>query len=1383
MSYKFDIYTFVFGIFLIFSVVYPQSQNFHFTHITTDDGLSQSNVTCILQDHKGFMWIGTFNGLNRYNGYEFEVYNYRPEDSHSLTDNFISTLFEDKDGNLWVGTSDGLNCFDRKMNRFTSYKHQGDDPSSIADNQIETIVEDRNGHIWIGTRNGGVAIFQPSTDSFIYPFSNKHPEQRLSSNSIRKIFEDSEGNLWIGHWNGAIDVLSENPDAANFRLVYSKKLTDSPITEIVESKDKSIWIATQGNGLYRLKHNSTGFNQIAYYSTVSPAGKRISSNIILSLMTDHEDRLWIGTEDKGIDILDLKTDFIQHIEHDPFNPSGLAHNSVWEIYQDRSGNIWIGTYAHGIDLLAGSKSYFQHFKHIPGKENSLNHNMVNAFWEDKDQNLWIATDGGGINVFDRKMGRFDYFNTENSNIGSDIIVSLMGDKQGRLWVGTWADGLYMFDLQSKKFTHYSKEKDGLATNRILHILEGRDGGLWLATYWGGLTYFNVDKDSAKIYNRENSGLSDDYVRVTFQDTNGNLWIGTDLGLDYLNPLTNKIKTYRHQPSIKNSLSKGFVHSIIKSTDGSIWIGTAGGLNKYDPTTDGFIHYSTENGLANNEIKCIVEDDNGNLWLSTNWGISFLDTKTEKFKNFDITDGLQGNEFNIRSGLKTSKGEIIFGGNNGFNIIQTTNFKRNTYIPPVVITAFRIFNKPVSIAGKDSLLKAHINESKKLHLSYRYSVFSFDFAALNYVVPEKNRYAFMMEGFEHEWNYVGSTRSATYTNLDPGHYVFRVKASNNDGIWNEVGTAIQITIDPPFWKTWWAYLIVFLLMIAIIGFILNYFISRQRLKNALKLEHLELEKMYELDQMRTQLFTNISHELYSPITLTLSPLEKLISTQKKEADITKTLKLIYRNARRIQRIVNQLKDFQKIESGDLQLSLSRGNIFQYVGDIVDSFRDYAIDHHIRYQFIPEQENCQAWFDPDKLDKIIYNLLSNAFKFTPDRGEITVKASVTTAESVENFTKDKASEYFKITVKDSGIGIPEDKIANIFHRYYQVKDTYIPKFEGIGVGLALVNELINLYQGKITVSSKEGEGTEFTVYIPLDEQFLEENQLVGEFRSISINKNDDSEIFTEIQKKGMATDSAKNSISVYSDVPIILIVDDDKEVRNYIKNSLESKYRVLCSENGLQAFKKTVKIIPDLIISDMKMPELNGIELCNRLKEDERTSHIPFIMLTAYASSENRIEGLRKGADAYITKPFNTDVLEVQIVNLLESRKKLREKFSREIILGPQKITITDPDEKFLQKVVKIIEDHISDDKFNAETLGKLVGMSRMQLYRKLRSLSNQTVHEFIRNIRLKRAVQLLEERRMTITEVAYEVGFNDLTYFARCFRKQYQKSPSEFLSKK
>lgn len=1365
------------------TAAFAQYNDFRFTHLTTDDGLSQSNVISIVQDGKGFMWFGTFNGLNRFDGYQFEGFFYDEYDTASISHNYISAIVEDSHRYLWIGTGDGLNRFDPRTNSFRAYKHYDDESSSISDNQIERLCTDSKDRVWIGTRNGGLDLYDPEKDAFIHFRHYQDSLNSVSSNFIRAICEDAEGNVWIGHWNGAIDVYTDSSRC--FRRVFSgnEKITDSPITAIVQSPDRSIWVSTQGDGLFRLTLHNGHTPQAGHYVSGPADGNHVSSNILLCLMVDRENNLWIGTEDTGLNILDLKSNTIRYVMNDPFDQSSVNDNSVWSVYEDHTGNIWIGTYAHGINLLTERKVYFQYYGHHPGQTNSLIHNMVNAFVEDTDNTLWIATDGKGLDKLNRKTDTFSHYNKENGRFGSNVIVSLFKDSRHRLWAGTWADGLYRFTPETDEFTRFSKETNGLGSNNILHIEEDRKGGLWLSTFWGGLTYFDPERMSAIVYNKDNSGLNDDNVRVSLQDREGNIWIGTDVGLQVFDANTTAFINYTHNDRYERSLSKGFVHSIIQTRDSTIWVGTTGGLNKFAADSRTFVHYTVSDGLPGNEVKCIIED-RGLLWLSTNRGISRFDPRAETFKNYDISDGLQGNEFAARSGCRLAGGEIVFGGNNGFNIFNPENLRDNSDVPGVVITDFKIFNKPVSIGGKDARLQADISETNHITLSYRDAVFSFSFVALNYISPERNQYAYIMEPFETQWNYVGANRTATYTNLDPGEYTFRVKASNNDGVWNEKGAAIAIRIEPPFWRTAWAYAVETLLGLALLYAVLNYFISRQRLQNALNIEHLELEKMYELDQMKNRFFTNISHEFNSPLTMILSPLEKLVSSRDTDAHIKNRLRLIQRAALRLRRMTNQLKDFQKIETGDLTLVLSRGDIISFIKDIAYSFHDYARDHHITFQFNADQNYALTWFDPDKVDKIIYNVLSNAFKFTPDHGAVSVTVTVASSKTSDHADQQVTNpdQYVKICIEDTGIGIPQENIEYVFQRYYHIEEYNGRHYEGSGIGLAFAYELTKLYHGDISVSSEEGRGSVFTIELPLDEHYLEENQLVGHFNMSPAELSGGRTVsFSEAEQ---LLDTSRNIEQHHAEgIPVIMIVEDDKEITNYIKNSLESTYRVSTAATGVKGYETALQMIPDLIISDIKLPELSGIEICKRLKNDEKTSHIPIILLTGYATRESKLEGLSQGADVYMTKPFNISELEAHIRNLLSSRKKLRARFSREILLEPRKIAITDIDEKFLRRVMDVVEKHMSDSSFNAELLSNEVGMSRMQLYRKLRGLTDQTVHEFIRSMRLKRAVQLLEEKRMTITEVAYEVGFKDLSYFARCFRKEFNRSPSEYISVK
>jgi len=1070
---------------------FSQSKSLRFTHLSSNDGLSQSNITDIVQDKQGFMWFGTFNGLNRYDGYNFKTFYFQSGIADGISHNYISSLLCDRDGNLWIGTGDGLNYFDHETQKFKTYKHNSSNPNSIADNQIEDLLEDKKGRIWIGTRNSGLECYDQEEKTFIHYSYSPEIKNKVSSNFVKTLFEDKSGNIWIGHSNGAVDIFDVSTGKFHQLLINGQKPSNFRIHAFEQSDDGDIWIGTQGSGLFRVKYNKGQYDLVSIFDNSTVA---LKSNIILSLHIK-DNTLWIGSEDKGLYMLNLETMEFSHHHHDPFDESSISHDSIWKIFEDRDKNIWIGTYAYGINLLSNRKSAFQYYQHHQGNPKSLSHNMVNAIAEETSGNLWIGTDGGGLNYFDRSSENFTTYNSINSNLKSNVIVSMYLDKKNRLWLGTWSDGLYCYENDKNNFRKYTEIDHGLGSDRVLQIAPSHNGGLWLASFWGGLTYFHPDSNKTTVYKTQNSAISDNNIRTVLEDFEGTVWIGSDIGLNRYDPKTNSFQQFSFDENAKTGINKGFVHCITQTSDSLIWIGTSGGLNNINPNTLIIQRYSSTDIFPRNEIKSITEDSDGTLWIATNHGISKFDRHNNEIINYDVIDGLQSNEFNTKSALRTSRGEIVLGGNNGFNIFHPNNLLNNQTIPPVIITDFKLFNKSVKIGSEDELLEKHISVTEQINLEWHHDVFSFDFAALNYQSSEKNIYSYIMEGFESEWNTSRSLRTATYTNLDPGAYVFRVKASNNDGKWNEEGVSIKIHIDPPFWKTWWFYCIELLLIILIVSIILNHYISRKRLQNALKFEHMELEKLFELDQYKTRFFSNISHEFHSPMTLILSPVEKLISTSKEESALHKSLLLIRKNALRLQRMISQLRDFQKIETGNFPLQLSKGDIFFFIHETVNAFREYAIDRKIQLTYNPQMEKLITWFDADKIDKIIYNLLSNAFKFTPDGGEISVNTALV------NITKDgnRLVQSIEIKVKDSGIGISEDKLEQIFRPYFRVTDNENSgvRPEGTGIGLSFVQELTSAYGGEISVDSEKGLGTEFRICIPLDEHYLEENQLVGAF----------------------------------------------------------------------------------------------------------------------------------------------------------------------------------------------------------------------------------------------------------------------------------------------
>ncbi|MBN2103461.1 hypothetical protein JW835_05400 [bacterium] len=827
-------------------LLYPKNNHLQFEHLTTERGLSQSTITCILQDHNGFMWFGTQDGLNRYDGYQFTVYRHHPSDSNSISSNSIYALFEDSQKNLWVGTESGLDLFHSTANTFRHYRHDADNDSSLSHNQVMSISEDKKGDLWIGTNGGGLNRYDREKDRFVRFKQIPDDPNSLSSNDLYTVYCDSRDYVWIGSWHGHVDLYRVN----NQQFVRFKRFGDFIIRSVLEDQDGDIWICTHGDGLIRVRIDSLGnFKQSRYRHNTWNANS-LCGNAVFTIREDQQNRLWIGTENEGLNVFNKETGAFQHYTSDVFDKKSLSHNSIWSIYEDRTGNFWIGTFAGGINLLPQFGGGFRHYQHNPGNDQSLSHNSVTSFFEDSQGDLWIGTDGGGLNIFDEEDGTFNHYDTRNSQLSSNSVLSIFEDSRGRCWIGTWAGGLNLFDRKTGRSRQYTRENSGLSSNNVFSIIEDRKGRLWIGAFWGGVSCLEFDNNRFINFTIQNSQLTDDHIRVVIEDAFGKLWIGGDLGLNCLDPETRSIVTFRHDEEDTTSISKGWVLTILEASDSTLWVGTTGGLNRFHRDTETFTRFYIKDGLPNDAIKGLREDDHGNLWLSTNKGISRYDPKTGEFKNYDISDGLQGNEFYQCSHFKSSHGDIYFGGVNGFNVFHPSELTHNTYVPPIVFTDFQIFNRPVPI-GDNSPLNAHISEVKHIRLSYKQNVISFEFAALNYIFPEKNQYAYRLAGSDFDdWNYVGTKRSATYTNLDPGEYSFIVMASNNDGVWNETGVSVDIIIEPPFWETWWFRLCVALL-IGLILFMLYKWRVRSHHTHRRKLEMEVRERTIEVEQQKKQ----------------------------------------------------------------------------------------------------------------------------------------------------------------------------------------------------------------------------------------------------------------------------------------------------------------------------------------------------------------------------------------------------------------------------------------------------------------------------------------------------------------------------------------------------
>ncbi|WP_052143619.1 two-component regulator propeller domain-containing protein [Wocania ichthyoenteri] len=1329
-----------------------------FKNFSLKEGLSQSSVLSILQDKKGFLWFGTRDGLNKYDGNEFKVFRQNSQDSTTLSHNFIKALFEDAKGNLWVGTINGLNKFNLETNSFERYVI--DTKERDLDNfEVWTIVEDKDAYLWLGT-NLGIKKFDTKKGAFV-EVTYKHSGKKLFNTPTRALLISSNNELWI-KTTEHIGVYNLNTQVAkhySYPENFVAELNENNVSVLYQDKNNNIWLGFK-NGLAFLNRDNNSFEPF----TLKSQKKKAINNHVRSICEDYLGNLWVGTYN-GLYVLNQNKNSISHFIHDENNPNSLSQNSIYKIYQDIKGDIWIGTYAGGISYYDRSYDIFKHF--TSGTNNTkLNYKVVSSIIEDENNNLWIGTEGGGINVYNKKTGVFEYYTNNLNNLNSlsaNNVKAMIQDYDGNFWIGTHDEGLNFLNpkkipFKFKRFKNNPNNTNSLSNNRIISLFEDYENNIWIGTSGGGLNVLNNKTNTITRIKDTLSLVGKLIYKIAKASNKNELLIGGSNGLSKINIKTKQLSKINYLDK-KGSQISDAVLSVYEDNNKNLWIGTEGdGLYYYNTTTQETIKFDTSKGLPNDVIYGIVPDNHNYIWLSTNYGLSRINSQSFQIKNFNESDGLQSNEFNYGAYLKNKKGELLFGGANGFNVFNPNDIVENTFVPPVTITSFKVNNKPY----------LNITDSTdRITLKHKQNDFNFDFVALSYSQPNKNQYAYKLEGFDSDWNYIGNKKSATYTNLDEGDYVFKVKASNNDGLWNEKGATIPITILPAPWLTWWAYLLYIIVLTGLGLLILKYSLVRIKERNELKQERLEKERIEEVNKLKLELFTNISHDFRTPLTLILGPLERLLKTENKDDFVKKQHEIMYRNASTLMELINQLLDFRKSESGKLLLAASKSNIIPFVNDIKLAFDELARAKNIEFLLISTSDAIEVWFDQTKLKKIIFNLLSNAFKFTPEGGKITLDISIT----------EKSNNYVKLKVTDNGRGISRVNKKFIFDRFYQLGER-----SGTGIGLSLTKNLVELHKGTIKVKSNENKGTSFTVKLPLGHTHLSSEQMVKSVNTVQENNMFNLEKAAYVDKAVIAH---KEQLQQIEDKPIdkslstILIVEDNVEVRTFIKSIFLNKYNVFDAENGKNAIEVAKNHDIDLIISDVMMPIMDGMEMCNEIKTNIKTSHIPVILLTAKTSQEDQKSGYQIGADTYITKPFDANILEVRVINLLKSRKNLINKFKKDIILQPKELTVTSADEMFLKKAIEIVEQNISSSEFSIAKFIEEMGTSRSVLYRKLKALTDQSISEFIKTIKLKRAAQLISKSDMNISEIAFDLGFNDLKHFRKSFKKLFNVLPSQY----
>jgi signal transduction histidine kinase/ligand-binding sensor domain-containing protein/DNA-binding response OmpR family regulator len=1342
-------------IFILLQVTQAQKDQLEFELVSSSKGFPESMIYSIIQDKEGFLWFGVSMGLIRYDGYEFKTFSHDYNNDKSLPCQVVSSLLEAENGIIWIGTFNGeLSRYDKIKDEFTNYIVDSS-IVSVDDNEIRALYEDTDSNIWLGVLGAGLLKFDTKNKTFKQILFE--PPDSLSNgittiNAIKKYEKDI---LYLASNNGLIIYDHKNDKILrSFQPSEQKEsISNKLVNDICIDRNKRIWVSTFG-GLDEFMPDNEYFK---HYKSDKSDPYSISYNRTTKIIEDHNGMIWIGNF--GISKFDPTTEKFYNYEASYNDESNIWGYWPMTIFEDRSGVIWVGTNIGGLNKLNNTVKRFFHYTFSSIEGEGLSSTWVSAIHADKDEVL-IGTLEGGLNIYNRKSGKFTSLAIPGTGFEKRLrnwIRCIHKDSRGQYWLGT-GDGLFMYNRESNSFSNdFTCDSCKYLSHIIIsQITEGADGNLWIGTSLAGVIKYNINTEKIQRYYHglENPNTQELYrINTLFLDKNDRLWIGTNEGGLYsFESEEEKFVCHNFDQGYTGPIT---ISDIFEDSKNRLWIGCEEeGIYLYDRRTKIFKGFNRYYGLADNYVWKILEDDSGNLWISTNEGISKFNYEKEIIINYGWDD-LNNIRFNKNSGCKDEEGRMYFGGNNGFNVFFPHQIFADSIPPQITLSKMHIHDYE-AILGE-------VVKEKKIFLKYYQNDLSFEFAALHFQNPNKNEYSFFLENYDDEWRRSGNQRIINYTNLDPGEYILRAKASNGDGIWNNDGFNLKINISKPPWKTWWAYVIYISIIIAIYYFIRKSELNKLRLKYELQLKESETQKLKELDKMKSDFFTNVSHEFRTPLTIILGVVEKLRKALNSK-DIEKQTFTIRKSAQRLLYMINQILDFAKMESGQMQLFAVEADIVKFCKIIASSFQSLAEKKSISLIYKFPSHEINVYFDHDKLEKILSNLLSNALKFTKEDGEIIFEI------------KEITGDYVEIIVADTGIGISKDHLQNIFNRFYQGSYTGNPEYEGTGIGLALTKELVELHKGSVNVESELGKGSIFTVKLLLGISHLDIKEIASESETSYINYQKENNFESVEKQKNKNSSAAK-----IHDIPLILVIEDNSDLRSYISDNFNPSYKVIEANDGLEGYNIAIEKIPDLIISDIMMPKMTGLQLCENLKSNETTSHIPIILLTARTSARDIIHGLKTGADDYLTKPFNATELVTRVQNLITQRRQLQEKFSHNILYEPNKKQPQTLNEIFLQKVVESIEKNLSEIEYGVESCAADVHMSRVQLYRKLFAITGMSASSFIRSYRLKRSAELLVSGTFTIAEVAYKVGFNESSYFSKCFREEYHVSPSKYIS--
>jgi signal transduction histidine kinase/ligand-binding sensor domain-containing protein/DNA-binding response OmpR family regulator len=1318
------------------------------------DGLSNSEVRCIFQDHSGYMWFGTYDGLNRFDGYDFRIYRNQPEKPHSIIHNFINCIAEDAADNLWVGTRQGISILNPVTEEFSPvYAAGAGNKAMPVTSFIKHIKTDRSGHIFIATLSNGLIVMDKGKQTGrVIPYHNN-------------------GKIV---WNYNVDALYAGPGNYIYLLIDGAGLfTYDVASGTLKVLNTSVTMATciypENNGLWigtTLGLHHYDLHTGRYDRLLNEFNGPLKSGRITSLQTMPDSTLWVSTDGGGIQILDKRRDKISYLQAGSDEHS-LSSDAVYALFLDRDDRKWIGTLRGGVNVIDEVKERFVNVRHNDLNSNSLISNFVKSLYEAPDGRLWIGTDGGGLSIWDRQSHRFTNFRHDGSRPGtlsSNFVTSIAGDKDGRTWIATYGGGIDLYQPGSDTFTIFRGiDRKGVASRIVFWCLyPDGSGNLWASGLQDGLFLYDKQSNQFRLYD---AALTN--VLSMAEDRFGNLWAGNFEGVYKINLKSNAHKFY--------SVGKA-VRSMHRADNGDMWLGTEAGLLYFSASTEKVTHsYTTGHGLSNNTVLAILEDEQKRLWLSTYNGLCRFDPKTGSFTNFFESDGLASNEFNFNAALRLNNGELAFGGINGLTMFHPRAILPLHDAPNIIITDIKINNKPVS-AYPDYIKTGAGNVIQSLEIPYDNASVAFSFAAIEFTAQDRIGYRYMLQGWDRGWINAGKQRNALYTRLAPGTYILKINCTNPEGQWISWEIHLSIVILPPWYRTIWAYIAYAMLLAGIVYWYLRYKFRETRLKyevqlaNAAAAHQRDLqEKERELNERRVEFFTGVSHEFRTPLSLIINPLRDLLV--KISPENRSELNIVYRNSRRLLSLVDQLLLFRKADAGSGALQIASMDIVLVCREVFLCFVQQARLSAISFELNVPEEPVLIYGDREKIEIILFNLISNAIKYTPAGKSVCVNLRSEPEEVVINVT-------------DNGPGISAEAGKHIFEKFYRSNAHGQAAKGGFGIGLFLARQFTKDHGGSLLFESEPGKGSDFcltllkgTAHYPPDV-------------AAAADAADLSPLLREMveEQPAMYEASPVNDIgfeadNIFTDKQRILIIDDDSEIRAYICSILETRYIVYEANNGLTGLQKAKEKQPDLIICDVMMPGLNGIELCATIKQDQQLSHIPMILLTASSSAESKIKGLESGADDYISKPFDKDVLVARIANLLQNRSNLQSYFYNTITLKSINVTISDEYKHFLEKCIEIVEQHITDENFNIKILASEIGMSHSNLYRKIKSLSGHTVNSFIRYIRLRKAAELLIQSDMNVNEVAIETGFNSIKYFRDQFFKLFGANPSDFLKQK